>query len=333
MIKNLRIIMQFCKVAGLLGLKGCEKKFDHTIMSKFVGHMNDFGLSYATTEEFEFRMALFAEKEELINTHNAGNHSYFLGHNHMSTWTHKEYKQLLGFKGVKADGKQPVALETAALPAAVDWRAKGAVNAVKNQGRCGSCWAFSATCAVEGSHAVATGKLLSLSEQQLVDCDKTDYGCGGGWQSHAFKYLELTKQVLESDYPYVAPVKSACHTALAKEGQVHVNAYMNVPPRSVSQLKAAIAKKPTSVTIEADHSVFQQYAGGVFDNTACGTKLDHAVAAVGYGTEGGKDYYIVRNSWSASWGEKGYIKIAAVEGAGICGIQEQSLYPITDGDY
>lgn len=101
-------------------------------------------------------------------------------------------------------------------------------------------------------------------------------------------------------------------------------------PNSVAQLKAAINKGVVSVTIEADRSVFQQYHSGILDSTACGTNLDHAVAAVGYGTEGGKEYYIVRNSWSSSWGDQGYIKIAAVEGKGICGIQMQSLYPSTN---
>jgi len=106
--------------------------------------------------------------------------------------------------------------------------------------------------------------------------------------------------------------------------------YSNVPSQSVAQLKAAIAKQPTSVTIEADKSVFQMYSGGIFDSASCGTSLDHAVAAVGYGSQGGQEYYIVRNSWSASWGDQGYIKIAAVEGKGICGIQMESLYPATD---
>lgn len=100
-----------------------------------------------------------------------------------------------------------------------------------------------------------------------------------------------------------------------------VMSYANVASRSIPQLKAAIAKGPTSVTIEADKSVFQRYTGGVLNSTACGTNLDHAVTAVGYGTSGSQEYYIVRNSWGASWGDAGYIKIAAVEGAGICGIQ------------
>jgi len=109
-----------------------------------------------------------------------------------------------------------------------------------------------------------------------------------------------------------------------------VTAYKNVPSRSVSQLKAAIAKGPTSVTIEADRMAFQGYTGGILNSTACGTSLDHAVTAVGYGTEKGQEYYIVRNSWGASWGESGYIRIAAVDGAGICGIQLESLWPTTN---
>jgi len=173
--------MQFCKVAGLLGLKGCEKEFDHQVMTKFIHHMNAFGLNYGTKEEFEFRMDLWAQKDALINEHNAGNHSFTLGHNHMSTWTDAEYKQLLGYRGQEVTAKKPVYLDTSNLADSVDWRQKGAVNAVKNQGQCGSCWAFSATCAVEGAHAIKTGNLLSLSEQQVVDCDTTSYGCNGGW--------------------------------------------------------------------------------------------------------------------------------------------------------
>jgi len=169
--------MNMFKIAGFLGLK---QPMDHTLMTRFVQHTNDFGLSYGTQEEFEFRMNLWAEKDQLIKEHNAGNHSFTLGHNHMSTWTHEEYKKLLGYKA-KGARKPAKKLEAGGLPAAVDWREKGAVNPVKNQGQCGSCWAFSATCAVEGAHAIKTGNLISLSEQQVVDCDTTSYGCNGGW--------------------------------------------------------------------------------------------------------------------------------------------------------
>jgi hypothetical protein len=177
--------MQFCKVASLLGLKGCEKDVEHNVMIKFIQHMNEFGLSFGTKEEFDFRLNLFADKENMIKEHNnpMNNHSYTIGHNHMSTWTHDEYKKLLGYKGgkVQAERKAAKVLSTVDLPTEVDWRSHGAVNAVKNQGQCGSCWAFSATCAVEGAHAIKTGELISLSEQQVVDCDTTSYGCNGGW--------------------------------------------------------------------------------------------------------------------------------------------------------
>jgi len=177
--------MQFCKVASLMGLQapGCKKEVDHPTMSRFIKHIEDFGLNFGTKEEFEFRFGEWNKKDMLINVHNEGNHSFTLGHNHMSTWTHHEYKKMLGVRGSvgKMEQKAAKVLDTVNLPASVDWRQKGAVNPVKNQGQCGSCWAFSATCAVEGAHAIKTGNLISLSEQQIVDCDTTSYGCNGGW--------------------------------------------------------------------------------------------------------------------------------------------------------
>ena len=165
-----------------------------------------------------------------------------------------------------------------------------------------------------------------------MDCERLgqDAGCNGGLQSNAFKYLESNKQNLESDYPYVnLDFLRYCHTDMPK-GVVGVKNYTNVPAGSVSQLKAAIDKQPVSITLDANSDVFQSYSSGILDSPKCGTELDHAVMAVGYGTEDGKDFYIVRNSWGTQWGDKGYIKIAAVDGKGICGIQQVSLYPETD---
>ena len=146
--------------------------------------------------------------------------------------------------------------------------------------------------------------------------------------SLAFQYAETEGLELEAEYPYTG-YDGTCAADASKE-KVKVTADHAVPVNSVAQLKAAIAQAPVSVAIEADTMQFQFYSGGVFNSKACGTNLDHGVAAVGYGTSGSQDYYIVRNSWGAWWGENGYIRIAAVDGQGICGIQMEPVYPDTD---
>jgi len=149
----------------------------------FIQHLAEFGVSYGTQEEYQFRFGLYAEKDAEINEINANPENTFtVGHNQFSTWTKDEYKRLLGYKGPQSvDESTVVTLPTDNLADSVDWRTKGAVNPVKNQGQCGSCWAFSATAAIEGHHFIATGTLLSLSEQEVVDCDTSSYGCQGGW--------------------------------------------------------------------------------------------------------------------------------------------------------
>jgi len=144
--------------------------------------MTEFGLSYGTQEEFDFRFQIYQQKDAEIQKINAEQDSFTVGHNQFSTYTDAEYKRLLGYKMPKnAEQAAVVVLDETAIPASVDWRTKGAVNPVKNQGQCGSCWAFSATAVTEGHHFIQTGQLLNLSEQQVVDCDKTSYGCNGGW--------------------------------------------------------------------------------------------------------------------------------------------------------
>ena len=214
------------------------------------------------------------------------------------------------------------------------------MTSVQNQDNYGSCWAFSAIGVMEGAIFVKGGELLKLSEQQCVDCVIGD-GCNGGWQYNYFKLGENDhikagfrhilrsgdQVVLEDTYPYTA-YEDDCWAPY--EGNVTVKSYTNVPNESVDQLKAAIAKQPVAVTISAGHYTFQHYFEGIITDDACGVDLDHAVLAVGYGTEDGVDYYIVKNSWGNKWGESGYVRIAAVDGKGICGIQQLSLYPQTD---
>jgi C1A family cysteine protease len=169
----------------MLGLNMCENQEPLSLQERsFVQHLADFGISYGTKEEYNFRFEIYKKKDfenQEINADPAN--TFTVGHNQFSTWTDEEYKRLLGYKGPQSfeEGTVYTELDETNLAASVDWRQKGAVNAVKNQASCGSCWAFSATAAIEGHHQIATGKLLSLAEQQLVDCDTRSHGCNGGW--------------------------------------------------------------------------------------------------------------------------------------------------------
>ena len=171
-----------CSAGTYFGLFACETSVSIEIQQDFMEHITSFGLNYGTQEEFDFRMNLFAKKDVEIKEINASQDSFVLGHNQFSTYTEFESKRLLGFKQpANFTEKEATVLDTKNLEDEVNWITKGAVNAVKDQGQCGSCWAFSATAAIEGEHFITTGTLLSLSEQQFVDCDTSSYGCGGGW--------------------------------------------------------------------------------------------------------------------------------------------------------
>jgi C1A family cysteine protease len=150
--------------------------------TKFMEHVAEQGLNFGTQEEYLFRQAIFEAKDKENDEINANPENTFtVGHNQFSTWTDAEYKRLLGYRAPKNVTIEETVLSEVDLPTSIDWRTRGAVNPVKNQGQCGSCWAFSATAAIEGHHAIQQGQLLSLAEQQLVDCDNTCYGCNGGW--------------------------------------------------------------------------------------------------------------------------------------------------------
>ena len=223
------------------------------------------------------------------------------------------------------------AADLAAAPDAIDWVTKGAVTPVKNQGQCGSCWSFSATGSMEGAYQIATGKLVSLSEEDLVECDQVDQGCGGGLMDNAFKFVMKNGIAAEAAYPYISGtgIRGLCKDKKEANAVVTVTGFKDVPPKDEDALKTAVALGPVSVAIEADKSAFQLYKSGVLEKKSCGTKLDHGVLVVGYGTAPGifgkKDYWKVKNSWGATWGEEGYIRLA--RGKNMCGVAEQPSYP------
>eukprot|EP00747_Dinoflagellata_sp_TGD_P182741 gnl/TRDRNA2_/TRDRNA2_37105_c0_seq1.p1 gnl/TRDRNA2_/TRDRNA2_37105_c0~~gnl/TRDRNA2_/TRDRNA2_37105_c0_seq1.p1 ORF type:complete len:348 (-),score=70.99 gnl/TRDRNA2_/TRDRNA2_37105_c0_seq1:232-1275(-) len=299
-----------------------------------------YGKVYGTPEERAARKAIFVQNLALIERENAANRGYTLAVNEYADFTGREFFEIYGGLHNKPNASDLKILGThkysgAELPDSVDWTTKGAVTPVKNQGQCGSCWAFSSTGAVEGAWQIATGKLVSLSEQQLVDCAKYRYGdlgCSGGLQPHAFKYMEQAAMCGEDTYPYTATnhiwtkcKASNCSSApaLAKGA---VSGYKSVDS-TAEALMEAVAQQPISISIEADQDVFHLYKNGIVKGPGCGDQLDHAVLLVGYGEDNGVKYWKVKNSWGTGWGEDGYVRI--IRGVDECGILNgPPTYPV-----
>jgi len=304
-----------------------EEEYQH-MFTKF---MQQYEKKY-THDTFFFRYTVFKQNMDKIYLANKQNHSYTLGMNAMGDMTHSEFKAAkLGYNRVDNSvlrHKNTEGPHTKVVPAAsVDWRNKNAVTGVKDQGQCGSCWAFSTTGSTEGAHAIATGKLVGLSEQQLVDCSQAqgNQGCNGGLMDQAFQYI-ITNGGISSEaaYPYTAE-DGTCMSPLPP-GVTTISAFTDVTSGDETALAQAVNIGPVSVAIEADQSCFQFYSGGVLNDPSCGTQLDHGVLAVGYDTLSGQDYWIVKNSWGTSWGvESGYVFIA--KGINECGIATENSYP------
>ncbi|OAY76262.1 Cysteine proteinase RD21a [Ananas comosus] len=220
--------------------------------------------------------------------------------------------------------------EMCQAPRSLDWRKRGVVTEVKDQGDCGSCWAFSSTGAMEGVNAITTGELISLSEQELVDCDTTNEGCEGGYMDYAFEWVESNGGVdTELDYPYTGK-DGTCNIEKEKAKVVTIDGYQDVA-QSERALLCAVVKQPVSVGIDGSSRDFQLYTGGIYDGDCSSNPndIDHAVLIVGYGSEGGRDYWIVKNSWGTSWGMKGYIYIRRNTKLlyGVCAINAMASYP------
>jgi C1A family cysteine protease len=319
--------MKAAATASLVVLAAAQKPDYEALWGQF---KQDYNKQYnANSMEEQQRFEIFKANVDIIETHNAKKLSYWLGVNEFADQTWEEFSSThLGFNAAAAKDssltKVPFPNITEPLADSIDWVAKGAVTPVKNQGQCGSCWAFSSTGSLEGALFVATGKLQSLSEEDLVECNtNTDHGCQGGLMDNAFNWVQKNGIASEKSYPYSSGSGSA-GSCEQKAAVMTITGHTDVPSMDETALKAAVSKQPVSVAIEADKSAFQLYRGGVLDSSACGTQLDHGVLVVGYGTDG-KDYWKVKNSWGASWGENGYIRM--VRNKNMCGISQQPSYP------
>lgn len=302
------------------------------VWSDFESFIQKFEKKYESLEVLEERFAIFRENLQKIRDHNDGIHNYTLGVNAFADLSESEFRRqyIGGYNAVEKATCSAFIGQGVLVPSSMDWREKNAVTPVKDQEQCGSCWAFSATGAMEGALAIKTGKLVSLSEQQLVDCSKKygNLGCKGGLMDNAFLYASDNGICSESDYPYVG-VGGSC---LKCSSVLVVDKCNDVEPSNQVDLKEAVGLNgPVSIAIEADTRVFQLYSGGVITGTSCGTKLDHGVLIVGYGVENGIKYWLVKNSWSSGWGDNGYVKIERSDSesdAGVCGVAMQPSFPI-----
>jgi C1A family cysteine protease len=302
----------------------------------FKSWMSEHSKVYGGAEQ-DYRFRIFKTNTDFILAHNNdASQTFRVGHNQFSDMASEEFKStMMGLKKNPNFGVgNPTMVQTGVKDDSVDWRAKGAVTPVKNQGQCGSCWAFSTTGSTEGANQIATQTLTSVSEQQLVDCSRAEgnMGCNGGLMDNGFKYIEKQPLCTEESYPYTAK-DGTCDISTCKTGTtVGVSGYQDVPSKNEAALAEAVSKGPVSIAIEADQQAFQLYKSGVFSK-ACGTQLDHGVLIVGYGAEDSQNYWIVKNSWGATWGDSGYIMMAkdVSDKSGTCGLAMQPSYPTVGG--
>lgn len=308
-------------------------------MVNFLEWASVHGKQYEDQAEFSKRFEAFVKNQEALEGHwaqhlgaGAGEmEPHVLELNKFADWTDEEYSALLGFK---PDLSKPVRnqwiFERDVIPDSINWVQKGVVTEVKDQGTCGSCWSFSTTGAIESAYHIKNGKSILLSEQQLVDCSVSygNNGCSGGLVEYAFNYAKHVPLETESEYPYKAANQKCA--AAAHPDDVQLSTFYEVARFSPMDLAMALQKGPVSVGVDASGIAFKFYKKGIIKKW-CGTDIDHAVLLVGYGTDSGVDYWLVKNSWGKDWGESGYFRVLRdmdKKDEGMCGIQQTPSYPV-----
>jgi len=305
--------------------------------------MDTYKLKFENAKAWVHHLETFIKTVEEIAAWNKDPaHTFKKGINQFSHLTGAEWKEYLGLKPIptrmlrkkqnsKVHGEPTVAL--GAFSNSVNWVTAGAVTGVKDQGRCGGCWSFSTTGSIEGARQIKTGTLVSLSEQLLVSCDTYDTGCNGGWVDDAYDWTYSNGGLCtESSYPYTSGGSGQsgdCRISPpANEPDTRPTNYYDVQAGSVAAMQSAVNVGPVSIAVRADQSVFQSYAGGVITSGCGHDTLDHAVLIVGYGTDPTYgDYWLVKNSWGTSWGDAGYVKIAA-NSDDQCGVLKAGSFPV-----
>jgi len=332
--------MQSISVLAVFALAfSCTLAIDVTLNQQWNLWKQTNNKQYSNAEE-QVRRVTWESNLKIVQEHNLeadlGVHTFWLGMNAYADLTINEFVKVMNGYNVTMRGERRqdrhsfVFNPSLQLPDTVDWRTEGYVTPIKDQGQCGSCWAFSATGSLEGQTFAKTKTLPSLSEQNLVDCStkQGNMGCNGGLMDQAFEYIKVNNGIdTESSYPYEAR-DNTCRFKAADVGATDTG-FTDIKSKDESALQQAVATVgPISVAIDASHSSFQLYKSGVYNERRCSqTQLDHGVLAIGYGTEGSKDYWLVKNSWGTSWGNKGYIMMSRND-KNQCGIATAASYPL-----